>query len=489
MPRPHPTLALLLAPLATATAEPPTFAEDVAPIVYSRCAGCHRAGESAPFALTSYAEVKKRARQIAEVVEDGFMPPWHARSEHFAFAGDRRLSADEIATLVAWEEAGAPAGEGSETPPLPDFPQGWQLGEPDLVLEMDEAFLVPESGPDIYRNFVLPLALEQDRWVKAIEFRPGSPTVVHHSLFYFDVGGEARALDEADPGPGFAKMGRFGRDGNLGGWAVGGQPVALPEDLAYKLPAGSDLVLSTHFHPSGKEEREVSKIGLFFAEQPPSRGFVGVQLPPHFGAISGIDIPAGEARYTKRDSFTLPVAVQAFGVSAHMHYLGKEVEMRATLPDGAVLDLLSIPEWDFSWQEQYLYQDFVDLPAGTRIDCEVVWDNSADNVNNPHSPPRRVRWGRESTDEMGSATLLVTPQEPGALGGLEQAYQTHMRDYGKQRVREAADDGSLAEIPKTVLERHRARFDKDGDGKLRGEEARAALKAWRDYRASRRGGR
>lgn len=466
-----------------------TFSKDVAPIVFENCASCHRPGEAGPFSLTNYAEVRKRARQIVEVTEDRFMPPWHAESAQVKFVGERRLSAREIEILREWEEAGAPEGDPEEVPPLPDFPEGWPLGEPDLIVEMAEVFEIPESGPDIYRNFMLPLNLTENKWVKAIEFRPGTPEVVHHSLFYFDTGGEARRLDAADRKPGFARMGRFERDGSLGGWAVGGRAVPLPEDLAYALPAGSDLILSTHFHPTGKPESERSKVGLYFAEEPPKRGFAGIQLPPHFGAISGVDIPAGESRYRKTDQFRLPVGVRAFGVSAHAHYLGKQMQMGAVLPDGSEIDLLSIPEWDFNWQEQYLYEDYVDLPAGTVVSAEVIWDNSAENPNNPSDPPRRVRWGRESTDEMGSVTLLVVTADrsAGALKALNTSYRNHVRDIGKNRIREVREnDGGFASIPKAILDKHRVRFDTDGNGKLEGDERAAALKAWQEYRARRR---
>jgi hypothetical protein len=212
-----------------------------------------------------------------------------------------------------------------------------------------------------------------------------------------------------------------------------------------------------------------------------------VQLPPRFGAISGIDIPPGEASYRKADRFELPVAVEAFGVSAHAHYLGKSMRMEATLPDGSTVDLLSIPKWDFNWQEQYLFEEMIDLPAGTVIESEVVWDNSTDNLNNPHDPPRRVRFGRESTDEMGSVTLLVAPQRPLQFRTLEAEYKRHVRDYAKGRVQEAREElGDFASIPNALLDKHRARFDSDGNGKLEGAERQAALKAWREYRAKRR---
>jgi hypothetical protein len=328
---------------------------------------------------------------------------------------------------------------------------------------MPEAFEVPEYGPDLYRNFVLPLNLTEDRWVRAIDFRPSARTVVHHSLFFLDGTGSARQQDERDPKPGFAgTMGGFagargnligliapgargGRGGRgaarpapdlnetvraasgLGGYALGAPPKALPDGLAYLLPSGSDLILSTHFHPSGKAEKEASVVGLYFAAGPPAQAFTGVLLPPVFGVLEGIDIPPGEKAYTIKDSWTLPVDVKAFNVGAHAHYLAKEMTLTATFPDGATKTLLAIHDWDFAWQEQYQFADFVSLPAGTRLDATITYDNSASNPHNPTHPPARVTWGEQSTDEMGSLGLQLVADRPEDLQRLQVAYFVHLR--------------------------------------------------------------
>jgi hypothetical protein len=486
----------MLVPMAIAAIQLPlnavTFSEHVAPIIFENCASCHRPGEAAPFPLTNYKEVRKRGRLIAEVTGDRFMPPWHPESTDFKFADERRLSDAQIKTLADWVAEGMPEGDRANLPEMPDFPNGWQLGKPDLIVEMTEAYKVPASGPDIYRNFVIPLNLAEDKWVKAIEFRPGAPSVVHHSLFFYDTTGEAVKLDRSSSEPGFQRMGRFVRSGSLGAWAVGGTPRPLPRDLAYQLPKGADLVLSTHFHPAGKVEKEKSVVGFYFTDQPPSQGFTGIQLPPHFGARAGINIPAGEKRYVKKDSFILPVDAKAFGVSAHAHYLGKEMKMEAVLAGGARKQLLWIKDYDFDWQEPYNFAEFVHLPKGTRIESEVVWDNSADNPNNPNNPPKRVRWGRESEDEMGSITLLVVAAEPQQLGVLKREYTQHSRGEIARRASDAGEQWRdakaerFADIPKAIIARHKARYDKDGDGELGQDERAAALEAWQKFLKSRR---
>jgi hypothetical protein len=221
--------------------------------------------------------------------------------------------------------------------------------------------------------------------------------------------------------------------GGLGGWALGGRALELPPGLAFFVAKGSDLVLSTHFHPSGKVEHEKSTVGLYFAQSPPTQAFTTIQLPPIFGVFEGIDIPADDGHYTIKDSFVLPIDVRAFSVGAHAHYLGKQMRLTATLPDGTVKTLLRIDDWDFSWQERYRFAEFVPLPRGTRLDAEVIYDNTAANKRNPSRPPVRVTWGEESTDEMGSIGLQVVAASPAELPQLRQAFLAHLRQAAVTR--------------------------------------------------------
>jgi hypothetical protein len=464
-----------------------TFTEDVAPIVFNNCTGCHRAGEAAPFTLMNYTEVRSHAKLIAAVTSSRRMPPWKAGPSDYEFKNARSLSDADIATIQKWVEAGMPEGDPRKLPKMPEFTQGWELGKPDLIVSMPEAYPVPAYGRDIYRNFVLPLNLTEDKWVRAIDFRPAARGVVHHSLFYLDDTGAARAEDAKDALPGYdggmgggvtlnARSGNLqaalgliqgrgaqstdprtsGQDiasqadfggtvsrvsGGLGGWALGARARALPDGLAYFVPKGSDLILSTHFHPSGKEEKEASVVGLYFTDKAPTKKFTGVQLPPVFGALAGLDIPAGDKQYSIHDSFVLPVDVKAFGTGAHAHYIAKDMKLTATFPDGQVKNLLWIQDWDFAWQEQYAYKDYVLLPKGTRLDGTVSYDNSADNPRNPSNPPRRVTWGEQSTDEMGSVGIQVVAANEADLPVLQAAYAQHVRELTQERVRRAILQG------------------------------------------------
>ncbi len=448
-----------------------TFAKHIAPIVFQNCAECHRPGQAGPFPLTNFEETKKRARLISEVTGDRTMPPWQPDEGCGDFVGERRLTKEQIGMLQRWAETGMAEGDASQTPPLPKFAEGWRHGEPDLVLTMDEAFTVPADGPDIYRQFVIPLALDEDKWVQAIEVRPGSRGALHHVLLWLDSSGEARKMDASDPGPGFAKMG-FRRTGGLGGWAVGGGPRAMPDGWAYPLPKGSDLVLSSHFHPTGKEEQEKTTIGIYFAKKAPERKMVALQLPPLFGRGVGLDIPPGEATYKVTDELTLPVDTDIIAVSAHAHYLGKSMGAIATLPDGSKKNLFRISDWNFNWQDQYVYKEPVRLPAGTKINATIIWDNSANNPNNPSSPPKRVTWGEESLDEMGSITFASAAAEVASENKLAATSRVRLREMigqGRGGMKKAI--AALAELKKFP------ELDVNHDLKLSGEEIPEAIRS------------
>jgi hypothetical protein len=326
-----------------------------------------------------------------------------------------------------------PEGDRKKMPALPAFPDGWHLGAPDLVFKMPAGFDMPASGPDVYRNFVIPVRLPDDKWVRAIEFRPSARKAVHHVLFAYDATGGAAKQDGRDGKPGFGGMGSAGvggingGTGPLGGWAVGATPQFLPDGVALALPKGSDVILQMHFHPTGKPETEQSTIGIYFADRAPERRLWSVQVPALFGFGAGIDIPAGRNDFAIDDSLTLPVDVRAFSIAAHAHYIAKEMKAYATLPDGKTEPLLWIPDWDFAWQDRYTYKTPLLLPKGTRIDARIVYDNSDENPHNPTTPAKRVQWGEQSFDEMGSVILAVQAVRKEDEPALQQALAERLR--------------------------------------------------------------
>lgn len=430
--------ALAPAPLAAPAAEvpaEPTFSEHIAPLVFNNCTSCHRTGQVAPFTLLNYKDTAKHAKTMLRVMESRYMPPWQPEKGHGEFRDERRLTDDQIKLFATWVKGGMPEGDPKKAPALPKFPEGWQLGKPDLIVKMDRPFVVPAEGADIYQNFLIPLGLTEDKWVTAVEFRATSPVVLHHILYFTDDSGRAQKLAPKTGQPGFPGM-SFRPTGSLGGWAVGGVPAHLPDGLALPLKKGSDLVLQTHFHLSGKKEEEVIEIGLYFAPKAPKRTLVGLQLPPVFGLLSGIDIPAGKSDFKITDSFTLPVDVELVGVGSHAHYIGKTMKATATLPNGTKQNLYSITDWDFNWQGVYFYKEYVRLPKGTVIHAELTWDNSDKNPRNPKSPPVRVRWGEASFDEMGAITFRVVAANESETAQLRDALREHVvRTVVKARLR------------------------------------------------------
>jgi uncharacterized protein (TIGR03437 family) len=419
------TLLLLIA-VATlpATAQTVTWAEHIAPIIYNNCTKCHRAGQVAPFTLASYSDVKQRARTIASVTQSGYMPPWKAERTWAPFRDERRLTSDQIALLQKWVADGTPQGDPTKEPVLPTFPDGWQLGTPDLIVEMPKAYSVPADGPDIYQNFVVQTGLTEEKYIRAVEIKSTARAALHHVLFFTDTTGGARRQEAANlaatgqPGfPGFGSVLILAASdpasalaGGLGGWVPGATPEFLPTGLAYTLPKSADLVLQTHFHPDGKVESEKTVVGLYFTTKP-SREITQVQAPGYFGILANIDIPKDKADYKVRGSFTLPIDTEAFSVSAHAHYLARSARLTATLPTGEVRVLFWIKDWDFAWQDTYHFKDVVSLPAGTRLDGELTYDNSANNFRNPNNPTKQVKWGENSFDEMGSLILNVVPRQ------------------------------------------------------------------------------
>ena len=381
-----------------------TFAKDVAPILYGNCVTCHRPGQVAPFSLIDYENARKRAQAIADVTSAREMPPWPAAAGEYSFAGERRLRDDQIAVLRRWAESGAPQGSPADLPKPPGFPDDWQLGKPDLVLTMPAPFDLAAGDGDRYRQIVFAAPVSTGRFVRAVEFRTNHARV-HHAVLRIDRTRSSRRRDAADKAPGFdGVMVAEARnpDGHFVGWSPGRGPIVAPEGMPWRLDAGADLVVELHLVPGAAPVKVQPSIGLFFTDTPPAQTPVELTM----GSMT-IDIPAGEAAYQVKSSFTLSVETTLLALYPHAHYLGKSMEISASLPGGAVKRLLRIPHWDFHWQTEYRLTAPIVLPAGTTMTMEYVYDNSAANEDNPSAPPRRVMYGLHSTDEMANLSLQV----------------------------------------------------------------------------------
>jgi Flp pilus assembly protein TadD len=393
----------------------------VAPIVFANCAVCHRPGEAGPFSLLSYTDVKSRALQIGEVTETRYMPPWLPEPGKGVFKGERRLSDAQIDVIRRWVEAGTPEGDPADLPAPPRFPEGWPLGEPDLVLKTPRPFPLPEEGTDVFWNLVYRSPTERTRYVRAVEIRLPDRKVGHHANLLLDRARAARRLDGRTGVVGFPGMDLafesegFDPDSHFAFWKPGTVPEPEPEGMAWRLDRETDLVLNLHLRPSGKPENVAPLIGLYFTDEAPTLHPMLLQLE-HDGAI---DLPPGGKEVAITDELVLPVAVDVLALYPHAHYLGKEIEGYATLPDGTSKWLIHIKDWDVNWQAVYRLAEPISLPAGTTLKMRWSYDNTEDNVRNPNRPPRRVRAGNRAEDEMGHLWLQVLPRGESTAAKLD----------------------------------------------------------------------
>jgi len=390
-----------------------TFCKDIAPVVFSHCAPCHRPGEAAPFSLLTYADIEKHARQIVEVTRSRYMPPWLPEPGYGQFDGERQLKEEEVVLFERWVEQGAVEGNRSDLPAPPAFVEGWQLGEPDVVVRMPRPYTLQASGGDVYRHFVIPAPVTSARYVRAIEIRPGNKKIVHHANILIDRTQSARGLDGEDGQPGFGGMNLeiasegFEPESHFLFWKPGTVPYVEPDGMSWLLDKRTDLVLNMHLQPSGKLEFIQASVGLYFTDKAPTLHPMLLQLE-HDGAV---DIPAGQKDFVVTDEFRLPLDVDVLGVYPHAHYLGRDIQGFAVLPDGTRRWLIWIKRWDVNWQAVYRYSTPVFLPKGTVLSMRYTYDNSSDNPLNPNRPPRRVVAGNRSVDEMGHLWIQVLPRE------------------------------------------------------------------------------
>jgi hypothetical protein len=435
-------------PKGRAAREKVTYARDIAPILFAHCAECHRPGEVAPFSLLTYQDAAKRARGLARATGRRLMPPWRADVHYGQFLDERRVTEREIALVKAWADNGAPEGNALDLPPQPTFPSGWRLGTPDLVVPVPVRYTVPADGPDIFQHFVMPLNLAKDEQVVAFEFRPDNRAVVHHAIVAIDTRGGARARDAETPEPGWRTSGSIDASitGILGVWTPGMTPRFYPQDIGVALDKSADLVVQLHLHPTGKVESDQSKIALYLAKKPVKK--VISRAPLLLGTLV-IEIPPGESRYRTGSSVTLPVDCTLTSVFPHMHMIGKEMKITATLPDKSVKPLIWIKDWNFYWQDSYVYREPVKLPQGTKVTIEAYYDNSAINPFNPHRPPQRVLFGNDTTDEMCFALFQTVADGKNAqrkMGGS--LMRTFMEEWQTAKLSPDARTKILAEAMK-----------------------------------------
>jgi mono/diheme cytochrome c family protein len=437
-----PALVAFVAGFASATvasAQPqpvlkPTFNKDVAPIFFEHCTTCHRPGEVAPMSLLTFKDARPWARSIATQVAKGAMPPWHADPSIGHFANARRLTDEQKTTIARWVETGAPEGDPKDLPGQPEYTPGWNIGQPDAVLEMQEDYALPATGEVPYVYFEVPTNFTEDRWIQAWEVRPGNAAAVHHVIVYVRPPQEAAetAATSGAAGPGGAATPRpprvvtmaegmeipegqtggrvlpddprtkfpnyrprpRGTAGSIGGFVPGNGMRTFPAGTAMRLPKGSSLVFQMHYTPTGKETTDRTKMGLVFAKEPPKMPLSGTAL------VNGaLHIPAGAPNHRVDAEMTLNRDLLLFSMTPHTHVRGIRWYYEAQYPDGRTEAILSIPNYDFDWQHEYRFARPLELPAGTKIKASAWYDNSPANKSNP-DPTKDVWWGDQTWEEM-----------------------------------------------------------------------------------------
>jgi len=395
-----------------------TFTKDIAPIIYNNCTKCHRPNEIGPFPLTSYEEVEPWANMIKYVTAIRYMPPWKADPQYSRFQGERFLTQEQIDLIAEWADNGAPYGNASEEPALPDFPTGSQIGTPDMVLHMAQGYEHYGGNSDEYRVFVLPTNLTEDKQISTVELRPGNSKVLHHALFGYDDTGEARLLDQADPKYGYDGFGGFGLNSVLEnmfpGYVPGQKPIPYPEGLGQILPAGSDLLMQVHYGPTPFPAVDSSTVNIFFKKEPVVRqvqNFIFLPFDPYI--TNGPFIMPANTVKTFHCQFTTPLKVSLFAIWPHAHLLNQSFEVYTVDVNGDTTNLIRIPEWDFNWQGSYNFKKYIILDVGTTIHVYATYDNTANNPSNPNSPPKFVTWGEKTTDEMLFLPISFVPYFPG----------------------------------------------------------------------------
>ncbi len=391
-------------------AQSPTYTEDIAPIIYNNCSICHRTGEIGPMSLTNYEEVKNWGLTIKYVTSIKYMPPWQPNPEYSRFQEENFLTDDQIALISDWVDDGMEEGDKSQEPQFPDFPEGSAIGTPDLVLKMSESYLHLGNNLDEYRYFVLPTGLTEDKKIKAIEFRPGNKKILHHALLFEDTSGKAALNDAVTPEYGFDGFGGFTGGSQLEiltqkqfpGYVPGQKAQFYPDGVGQTLKANSDLVIQIHYAPWPNDEWDQSEVNIFFADdnelvEREVRSHIMVPFQEVIGELF-IILPNRVSEF--HGVWEVPADISLFGLSPHMHLLGKSWEIYIENQDGSTENLIKIDNWDFNWQGAYYFNKYKIAKAGSKIHAIASYDNTEDNPTNPNFPPKFVSWGEGTTDEM-----------------------------------------------------------------------------------------
>ena len=399
-------------------ASAPTFSKDVAPILYKNCVSCHRPGEVAPMSLLTYEQARPWAKAILKVTANGTMPPWHADAPAGTFNNERGLTDRERQTLSEWVAAGAPNGDSRDLPAPPTFTDGWTLGTPDVVLEMQEDYRLPARGTIQYEWFYIPTNFTEPKWVTSFEVRPGDRAAVHHVLVYHRAKPNGKQppiargnkQHQSNPPPDEEGVSQRPQRRDLNGmpprlvatYAPGTNPQVAPAGTAFRLEPGGFIELQMHYTATGKPTSDRTKIGITFSKEPAPREVVA----QHFMNMQ-MKLPAGAADVPITTDLEFLQDATVWGIFPHTHLRGKKWAYQLVLPSGETRSILSVPRYDFNWQTYYMFKEPLRVPKGAKIVSTAWYDNSAANKSNP-DPTKEVLWGDQTWQEMQYTGVLLS---------------------------------------------------------------------------------
>jgi hypothetical protein len=412
------SLARFTAPLKARTADP-TFAEDVAPVLYKNCTVCHHDGGMAPFSLVSYDTAVAHADEIRDAVAQRVMPPWHSTDPHGVFSNDRRLSDDDRNTILRWIDAGAKPGDLHNLPPKPEYPAGWTFGKPDLIVSMPEEYTVPASGTIEYQAFQVTVDIPVDRWVQAIEIMPGAREAVHHVQLYAASPVDPAAATAAPAAPVLITKKEYAlpapevrKDTThrppqhagalIASYVPGTNVNTFPKGTALRLRRGTVLTFSMHYTAHGHEMHDRTSVGFKFADHAPDE-----EIFAAYFVNGNFTIPAGAKDVPVPSEVGFGRAVRVWGLMPHTHLRGTRWEYTLVMPDSSPRVVLDVPHYDFNWQTYYMFAKPLEIPAGGKLTSMAWYDNSATNKHNP-DPTTDVHWGSQTWEEMQYTGILYS---------------------------------------------------------------------------------